>query len=824
MRLKQYGLLVLLLSTVVAKAAPARVETEKNRIIDSLISSMTVREKLAQLFIVAFSSNITDKSTIEAIELVEKEKVGGVIIMNSPLTPGVKMINRLQSISVIPLLVTIDGEWGVSMRFDSIVQFPRQMQLGALSSDSLVYEMGVAIGEQVKRSGMHVNYAPTIDINNNPANPVINTRSFGESRDIVARYGAAYMKGMRDAGIPGSAKHFPGHGDTDTDSHHALPLLPFSKARIDSLELYPFKKLIEAGVDMIMIGHLQIPSLDSSGRPSSISKPIVTDLLRHELEYSGIIITDALNMKGVSEYMAPEYLPLEAYLAGSDIILMPEKVKEALDIMERAVQKGEISMHSLNMRCRKMLSLKAGIGILTEVQPVETTGLAEDLNSSSYISLITEIAEKSLIVVKNDNDNIPFKNIGSESIGYLSLGGDRNGSEFAKQLMLYAPADTIVLRGKYSFDTLLSSLNRIADKSHIIIAMHNTDARPHRDFGIDLKEIEIITSFARGKRVTFVYFGNPLALPYITNHENFTTVISAFQNTLYNNIAASHIIFGAVGAQGSMPVTAGSYNKGFSLKTEGRNKLRYGIPYNMSYDITSLKKQIDKLISDDIDDTLYNGAQLLLIKGNNVLINESYGKMSIFDHSDLNSISGLITTLPAIVTLQAKGLLSLEGFLREYLTIDKKSPYYNALISDLLMHRFSADEKVVLEPEYSEENIKWLNAVIEEVTSEPLPFFLDREFYGNSGMSSTSINERSIFSSANDVAKLIYSILNEGEGNIPHMMDTFMHYYSGSCNGGVVWRSREDNIMLIYLNNGTERVRTGDMLRSLIISFFDLQY
>src|SRR3989339_135849 len=266
-------------------------DSRDSRVVEDLLKRMTTREKIAQLFIVSFSSDTSDRSTIEAIEMVKTERVGGVILMNSTLTPAVKMINYLQSLSKIPLLVTIDGEWGAAMRFDSIVSFPRQMQLGALPSDSLVYRMGVAIGTQARRVGVDVNFAPTVDINNNPSNPVINTRSFGQDAQIVANYGVAYMRGMKDAGVMGSAKHFPGHGDTEVDSHNALPLLTFPRSRIDSLELYPFKVLIEAGVDMVMAGHLQIPSLDSSGRPSSISKSIISDLLRRDLEYNGIIIT-----------------------------------------------------------------------------------------------------------------------------------------------------------------------------------------------------------------------------------------------------------------------------------------------------------------------------------------------------------------------------------------------------------------------------------------------------------------------------------------------------------------------------------------------------
>ncbi|MFA6770639.1 MAG: glycoside hydrolase family 3 N-terminal domain-containing protein, partial [Bacteroidales bacterium] len=397
--------------------------------IDALLLKMSTREKIAQLFIVAFSSDMKDKSTIEALNLIKNEKIGGVIVMNTPLTPGAEMINYLQSNSKIPLLVTLDGEWGASMRFDSVVAFPRQMQLGALQSDSLIFKLGYAVGEQTKRLGIDVNFAPSIDVNNNPANPVINTRSFGEDKYLVAKYGLAYMRGMQEAGVPGSAKHFPGHGDTDTDSHLSLPLISFSKERIDSLELYPFRKLIEAGVDMVMVGHLQIPSLDSSGRPSSISHPIVTDLLRRELEYNGLIITDALNMKGVATFMVPEFLPLEAYKAGSDLILMPENVKEAINIMEKAVEREEISIHSLNIRAKKMLMLKMKLGILPYRDAVSTNKLYEDLNKEEYNSLITKIAENSITLLENRDNNLPILNLTNQNIGYLSLGGDKNAKE-----------------------------------------------------------------------------------------------------------------------------------------------------------------------------------------------------------------------------------------------------------------------------------------------------------------------------------------------------------------------------------------------------------
>ena len=524
--------------------------------VEKILSAMTTREKIAQLFIVAFNDNPEDKNTKEAIELISKEKVGGVIIMNSSLTPGARMINHLQSLSEVPLLVTLDGEWGAAMRFDSVIAFPRQMQMASMDNESLVFKVGAAIGEQTKRLGMTVNYAPTIDVNNNPSNPVINTRAFGENKEVVARYGIAYLRGMQSSGVAGSAKHFPGHGDTDTDSHLALPILSFSRQRLDSLELYPFRKIIEAGTDMVMVGHLDVPSLDNSGRPSSISHKIVNDLLRVELEYNGIIITDALNMKGVSEYMPKERLPLEAYKAGSDLILMPENVIQAIDIMERAVKDGELSEHSLNIRAKKMLMLKSRLGLFESTVQIDLKNLHKDLNKQSYKSLVQEVAHNSVILVENKNENLPLREMTGMRVASLSLGGDKFGTEFGNHVRKYIDADTIVMRGKYSRNDLLATLDSLRAYDHILLAIHNTDARPQRGFGIDSTEMEVLTNYANCKKITFVYFGNPLALSNLKNIDAFESVLIAHQNTLHNNIAAVNIIFGAIGAQGKMPVTA----------------------------------------------------------------------------------------------------------------------------------------------------------------------------------------------------------------------------------------------------------------------------
>lgn len=820
-------LLLLFINLTLIAQSPSNTISGQRKI-DEIISRLTVREKIAQLFIVSFSSDPKNKSTIEAEELIKKEGVGGLIIMNSGLTSGANMINRLQSLSKIPLLVTIDGEWGVAMRFDSVIQFPRQMQLGALSDDSLVYQMGTAIAKQSKRLGIDVNYAPTIDINSNPRNPVINTRSFGEIPEVVAKYGKAYMLGMKDAGVLGSAKHFPGHGDTEDDSHYTLPLLSFPKERINSLELYPFRALIEAGVDMVMVGHLQIPSLDSSGKPSSISKPIVTGLLRGELEYEGIIISDALNMKGVSEYMSPELIPLEAYKAGCDFILMPERVTEAITVMEKAVERGEISIHSLNMRVRKMLSVKMKQGILEDHYKIPIKNLHEDLNDPNYLSLVSSISDKSVTVVSNRGNLIPIKGIKSEKVGYLSVSGERNGKELAAHLQLYTNIDTIILRGKYTQADLKRALTHFSDKSIVIIAMHNTDARPQREFGIDSTQIKLLTEFAENKRVVFAYFGNPLALPHIKSHENFASVIIGYSNTIYNNKAVAEIIFGSIGAEGRLSVTSGTLSAGYTVKTEGDLRISYGMAEDLKLDGNRIRTEIDSIINNDISARRYNGAQFILMKNNRVIINHSYGSLTTDMTVRINRISGMIAHLPAVALLAERGKLSLEDFAGKYLKRRGDSHLKNVLLSDILMHRTDISDADSYKFRYSESNKEALRRVVEYITLHNFEDWVKDEILTVIGMDRTYIKGDFAYSNANDIAKFISFLRSKGEyggfkladNNTASLILSMMHYYSGSTNGSVVWYDDKSDIALIFLNDKddlkmdeSQKINTGDNLR-----------
>src|SRR5690606_26031321 len=349
--------LIFVPSSLFAQSGPFPLPVN-NRWVDSVFRTLSPDEKIAQLIMVAAYSNRDKSHEQEILKLIRDQKVGGLVFFQGGPVRQSRLINTYQEASKVPLLMAMDAEWGLGMRLDSTISYPYQMTLGAISNDSLIYKMGAEVARQMKRAGLHFNFAPVADINNNPNNPVINFRSFGEDKNNVARKATTYMRGMQDHGILATAKHFPGHGDTDTDSHYALPQIAHSRKRLDDIELYPFREMIKAGVGGIMVAHLNVPALDPSGVPSTLSKPIVTDLLRKELGFKGLIVTDAMNMRGVTAGNTPGVVDKDAILAGNDLLEFTEDVPRAISEIRKAISEGKITQQEIDTRCRKILAVK----------------------------------------------------------------------------------------------------------------------------------------------------------------------------------------------------------------------------------------------------------------------------------------------------------------------------------------------------------------------------------------------------------------------------------------------------------------------------------
>jgi beta-N-acetylhexosaminidase len=350
---------------------------------DSVFNSLTEDQRIAQLMVIRAHSNLGPEHVAKVAEDISKYDVGGLCFFQGGPVRQANLTNYYQGIAKTPLMITMDGEWGLGMRLDSITKFPYQLTLGALHDSMLIYNMGRAVGEQFKRLGVQVNYAPVVDINNNPQNPVIGYRSFGEDKNKVAEFGVAYMKGMQDVGIMACAKHFPGHGDVDVDSHLDLPVINKTMDQLENTELMPFKALFNAGVGSVMVAHLSVPAIDNTpNKATSISKKNVTGLLRNELGYGGLTFTDALEMKGVAKYFPNGTISVEALVAGNDMLCLPASVPESIDAIKKAIKSKKLNRNDINARVKKVLLAKYNLG-LNETKFINTEDILPDLNAKT---------------------------------------------------------------------------------------------------------------------------------------------------------------------------------------------------------------------------------------------------------------------------------------------------------------------------------------------------------------------------------------------------------------------------------------------------------
>ena len=583
--------MILFFATVVwCGKSEERAINRMERQVERTLKNMTTREKVAQLIVSQTDSYIfSEGHALMTDTLVGIEGIGGLLIIQDSLPRFLTRMNQLQEMSKIPLLVSIDGEWGPSMRFSEYPFFPQQMQLGALPSDSLIYEMGLAVAEQCQMANIHINYAPVVDINVNPKNPVIHARSFGEDRDKVTAYGRAYMKGMQDGGIIACSKHFPGHGDTEVDSHKGLPVLPFSRERLDSLELYPFRDQIKHGVGMVMMGHLHIPALDSA--VSSISYPIVTGLLREELGFDGIIVTDALTMKGVSENMESAEIALAAYKAGVDILLKPGDIIASIDRLEEAMNSGECDIEELNERVRKTLRLKAQFGMLERNYnaSVDTTGISERVKKPEHIALIQEMADQSMTLVDNKLGIIPIDM--SKKVAYVAYNAKRipmlreygdieglsgynpeTGMVDSTTLMYQHLLKEAMRRGgdkakrqegdvhyfaldkKSSKKDIAAVEKQLSDYDVVILACHDPRGRSRKDL-IAEEHVQALESLVKKHHPVLVHYGSPYGLSDLPWKEHLGGLLVAYKDSESNQKAAAKVLTGEIEAVGVLPVT-----------------------------------------------------------------------------------------------------------------------------------------------------------------------------------------------------------------------------------------------------------------------------
>lgn len=659
---------------------------------DSVFETLTLEQQIGQLMMVAAYSNKGPQHKASILKLVKQYGIGGLIFFQGAPNKQLKLTNTYQNAASVPLLIGMDAEWGLSMRLDSTMAFPKQMTLGALENRSLIRRMGQHIARQCKRLGIHINFAPVVDINNNPQNPVIHMRSFGENPQKVANKAAAYLDGLQQGGVLGVAKHFPGHGDTDQDSHESLPILDHDTDRLRSTEFFPFRRLIQEHVGGVMSGHLAVPSFTGSRKlPASLSSKMINRVLKDSMNFEGLVFTDALNMKGVTQQHGPSQVTVEALKAGNDVLLYPEEVPKAINSIKNVIKRGKFSAEKLEKRVKKVLKTKYWAG-LSERKALKPENLVEDLNKPAARDVKHQLIEEALTLVKNNQKLIPLDNLENRSIAAVSFGKD-SPNQFHKRLLNYAEAKTFHLQheaNRSDFNQLAKDLKRF---NTVILSIHNQNEYNTNNFGLPRTLIKNINQISQSHRSILVNFGSPYALKLFKGNQG---VLQAYEDGKAFQRIAAQGLFGGFPFKGSLPVQVGErYEAGRGLQTSKAIRLNYTLPERVGIESNYLAGKVDSMANAAIEEKAAPGCQVLVAKQGNIIYNKAYGyytyeKNQVVQSSsiyDIASITKIGATVPIMMRLYEKGQIHLDDSLGRYLTKYIDSIKKNLEIRELLTHQ-----------------------------------------------------------------------------------------------------------------------------------------
>jgi beta-N-acetylhexosaminidase len=658
---------------------------------DSVLKSLTADEKIAQLIMVRLSA-IDSKTRIVKFydSTVERDikqyNIGGICLFQGGPVKQASFVNYFQSIAKTPILIAIDGENGVGMRLDSVPGLPRMMMLGALRDSNLVYRYGEWVAEQCLQLGVQVNFAPVADINNNPNNPVINDRSFGENKYKVANLATQYMLGMKKKGVMGSAKHFPGHGDVEVDSHLALPVINKSREELDSLELYPFKKLFDAGIGSAMVAHLFIPSIDSNAnRATSISRQNVTDLLKGEMQFKGLTFTDALEMKGVADAFPNGDAAVESLVAGNDMLCLPGEVELVIQKVKEAINSGRVSWEQIDQHVIKVLVAKYETG-LSSWKPVATENLANRLNEKTDL-LKKEIAQKAITLAKyNDPGSFPLSPDLTGKYAVIDVGKNKN-SVFAADMRRSFNTDVFAFDNTQPIEAVDSLLSLMGDKyEKVVIAVHDIPRFPANNFNLSAATILLANKTAGRSGSTIVVFGNPYSAKNFCDADN---VLICYDDDAITQEVAASMIRGEISPEGQLPVTvcnSMAAGIGYSFHTSA-------LKTQHAYSVTEYK--IDSIINDAIKQRAAPGMALLVVKDGKIIYDKTYGQMSYEKREkvsqesvyDLASVTKICATTLSLMKLYDEQKIELNKTLGDYLPWVRGSNKQGLMIKDILLHQ-----------------------------------------------------------------------------------------------------------------------------------------
>lgn len=651
--------------------------------VDSVMDKLSFKEKVGQLFIYTIAPVDTKRNLELLREVIDTYKVGGLLFSGGKMQNQVELTNRAQRQAKVPLMITFDGEWGLAMRLRGMPVFPRNMVLGCIRDNKLLYEYGREVARQCRQIGVQVNFAPVADVNINPENPVINTRSFGEDPIQVADKVIAYASGLESGGVLSVCKHFPGHGDTDVDSHKALPVLPFTRERLDSVELYPFKEAIRAGLGGMMVGHLQVPVIEPiGGLPSSLSRNVVYDLLTDELAFKGLIFTDALAMKGVA---GNGNVSLQALKAGNDMVLSPRNLKEEIPAVLEAIEKGELTREDIESKCRKVLTYKYVLG-LKKKSYVQLSGLEQRINSPQTRDLVRRLNLAAITVLNNKNHILPLHTDKEQTIALLEVGDPGETDALAKQLSRYTSLARFSLRANQTEEENQRLRDSLSTYKRIIVAVSEQRLAPYQPFFAKFvpESPAIYLFFTPGKMM--------LQIQRAVAHASAVVLGHSYSSDVQRQVA--DVLFAKASADGQLSASLGElFPTGAGVTITPKTPLHF-VPEEYGLSSAHLKR-IDSIALDGIRQGAYPGCQVVVLKNGHIMFDKAFGtytgkgspRVESTNIYDLASLSKTTGTLLAIMKLYDKGRFNLTDKISDHLPFLQRTDKKDITIQEILYHQ-----------------------------------------------------------------------------------------------------------------------------------------
>lgn len=660
-------------------------DKEEDQWVSAELAKLSMKERIAQSFMVACWSNKGKEHLSETETLVKEQKIGGLIFFQGERDNLQEAIQQMQSHAELPLLIGMDAEWGTAMRLSGEPRFPYQQTIGAANDLNLTERIGYQMGVECDMLGIHMNFSPVADVNLNPQNPVIGFRAFGSNPQQVAKQTAAMVKGIENAGIISCVKHFPGHGDTDKDSHKELPTVSHAVNEFETTDFLPFKSGIEAGTRSVMVAHLNVPSLDPSGTPSSLSKVVIETYLRKKLGFKGLVISDALNMKAVSDKYGKSEVVAKAYLAGCDILLFPENVPDAIQLIYSKVESGELSKEEVNGHCKRIL--RAKYQAIVHKPMIKRKDPAPERNL-----IINQVYEKALLCIKNENDHLPIDRLDHEIIR-IAVG--THTSAFRDRLNDYAKIT------HYKYFTPEEAVRRLKEitlnpEAHYILDFHSDGQRARNNYGFGSWK-QVLDLIPEHAKATVVLFGNPLVLQNETEFpKSVKSILCGYENTAAAQERTAQALMGAFDIEGKLATDINkSWKSGFGVPIKKNGRLKYSQPEELGLNPEKLK-EVDEIVAKAIEAKAFPGCQVVVAIDGKIIIQKSYGttvyengdsitNQHIYDIASITKIASSTAALMRLKTLnQFDEKMDLGQLVPEYV---KGTPYADLKAIDLLTHQ-----------------------------------------------------------------------------------------------------------------------------------------